>query len=225
MNDVRSSFFAEDLTAAVWPAITAVTVPKVEDPAEIHELAARVLQFEEERGIAEPIGILPTIESPRGLRQAHSIAAAHPRVVGLQLGLIDLFLPLGITGNQEQAVHHVRLQLRLAAGEVALPCFDCIFANYANAEGFAADAAATRSLGFSGKSCIHPSQIATANRIFSPTAEEIADARRVVEGARDASREGHGAFVLDGRMIDQPMVRHAEQILRLGASCGRDMDA
>lgn len=225
INDARSPFFVEDLAAVTWPGMAIVTVPKVEDPTEIHMLAARLLQFERERGINYPVGILPTVESPRGLRLAHSIAAAHPRVTGLQLGLLDLFLPLGITGKQEQARYHVRLQLRLAAGEAALPCFDGVWADYADVDGFVADAAAARSLGFAGKSCIHPGQIVTVNRIFSPTVEELAEARRIVEGARDASLKGLGAFALSGRMVDQPMVRHAEQILRSGAASARGGDA
>ena len=72
-----------------------------------------------------------------------------------------------------------------------------------------------RDLGFAGKSCIHPDQIAPANRIFSPTPEEIAAAFRCVEAARLAATEGSGAFALDGRMVDAPFVRRAESILQL----------
>lgn len=89
----------------------------------------------------------------------------------------------------------------------------------------AADAAAARSLGFSGKSCIHPSQVAVANRIFSPTKEEITEALRIVQEARDASRKGLGAFALSGRMLDQPMIEHAKQILRFDAGHGGDADS
>jgi citrate lyase subunit beta/citryl-CoA lyase len=185
VNDSRSPFLAEDLTAVVWPGIAVVTIPKTEDSSEIEELAAALSRLEKERGIGRPIAILPTIESPRGLRQAHPIASADERVIGLQLGLIDFFLPLGIKGQQSAAAHQVRLQLRLAAGEAALPCFDCAFPDFKDTEGFTADAAIARSLGFSGKSCIHPSQIPAANRLFTPTSEEIATARQILDKARD----------------------------------------
>ena len=83
--------------------------------------------------------------------------------------------------------------------------------------GFAAEAKAARDLGFSGKSCVHPGQIATANQIFSPSAEEIAVARRTVRAASEAAAGGLGAFTLDGRMIDRPMIRRAEEVLRFAA--------
>ena len=157
VNNSRSPFFAEDLAAVIWPGVAVVTIPKAEDLSEIEKVAAVLAGLEKERGIARPIAILPTIESPRGLRQAYAIANADERVIGLQLGLIDLLLPLGIRGQQGAATYHVRLQLRLAAGEAALPCFDCAFPDFKDTDGFTADAAIARSLGFSGKSCIHPS--------------------------------------------------------------------
>jgi citrate lyase subunit beta/citryl-CoA lyase len=221
VNDSRSPFFAEDLAAIVWPGVAIVTIPKAEDSSEIEALAAVLSRLEKERGIARPIAILPTIESPRGLRQAHAIASADERVIGLQLGLIDLLLPLGIKEQQSAATHHVRLQLRFAAGEAALPCFDCAFPDLKDIEGFTADAAIARSLGFSGKSCIHPSQIPAANKIFTPTSEEIATARQILENARQTAAEGLGAFALDGRMMDQPMIRHAEEIIELHAALWR----
>jgi citrate lyase subunit beta / citryl-CoA lyase len=215
-NSTRSDGFTSDLSAAIWPGVALVNLPKTEDPAEIYQLSEALSMLERERGIVQPIGILPTIETPRGLRQAHAIAAADARVAGLQLGLIDLLSSLDIS-SQDAVVQHVRLELRLAAGEAGLPCFDSAFSNIADLEGFTADAIAARSLGFSGKSCIHPSQIASANQVFSPTAEEIATARRIVDKAREASAKGRGAFVFDGRMMDEPLIRHAEEILQHAA--------
>ncbi len=225
VNDSRSPFFAEDLTAIVRPGVAIVTIAKAEDVSEINELAAVLSRFERERGISRPIAILPTIESPRGLRQAHAIASAHERVIGLQLGVVDLFLPLNITAQQKAATHHVRLQLRLAAGEVGLPCFDCAFPDFEDVDGFTTDAEIARSLGFSGKSCIHPSQVAAANKIFTPTAQEIATARQILEKAHHAAAEGLGAFALGGRMIDQPMIRHAEEIIELHSALCRNSNS
>lgn len=222
VNDLRSAYFDEDLSAVVWPGIAVVAVPKTEHPDEVKELAAALSKLERERGIDRPIAILPTIESARGLRFAYEIAQADPRVAGLQLGLVDLFSSLGISAQDSAATHHVRLELRLAAGEAGLPCFDSAFPDFADSDGFAEDAATARGLGFSGKSCIHPSQIATANRIFSPTAEEVATARRVVDAAHAAAAHGRGVFALDGHMIDMPMIRRAEEILQLAASLRED---
>ncbi len=214
VNGFHSTVLGEDLFAVVWPAVAVVSLPKVEDPLEIEELSAALSKLERERGLTRPIAIHPTIESPRGLRLAHAIAGAETRVAGLQLGLVDLFEPLGISQRDEFAAHHVRMQLRLAAAEAEVPCFDCAFPAFRDTEGFAAEAEAARGLGFSGKSCIHPGQIAAANQIFSPSAEEITTAHRTVRAANEAAAGGLGAFTLDGRMIDRPMIRRAEEILR-----------
>jgi citrate lyase subunit beta/citryl-CoA lyase len=222
VNGIHSNLIAEDLSAVVRPAVAAISLPKVEDPLEIEELSAALAELERERGLTRPIAIHPTIESPRGLRLAHAIAGADARVTGLQLGLVDLFESLGISQRDKFAAHHVRVQLRLAAAEAKLPCLDCAFPAFGDAEGFAAEAEAARGLGFSGKSCIHPSQIAAANQIFSPSAEEIAIARRTVRAASEAAAGGLGAFTLDGHMIDRPMIRRAEEILRFAARYSRD---
>jgi citrate lyase beta subunit len=216
VNDIHSEHFASDLSAVVWPGGAMIVLPKIEESSEIDEAATALLRLEQERGIPSPIAFLPTIESPGGLRQAHRIATADVRVVGLQLGLVDLFSSLGISAKDKAAAQYARLQLRFASGEAGVPCFDSAYPDFADAAGFAVEAAEARDLGFSGKSCIHPVQVATVNTIFSPTAEEIAGARRILESAREAAAEGEGAFALDGRMIDRPIIRRAEEIL---ASC------
>jgi citrate lyase subunit beta/citryl-CoA lyase len=225
VNDLRSAFFSEDMSAVVWPGLALVNVPKTEDPSEVDEVAAALSKLEQQRGITQAIAILPTIESSRGLRLAYAIAQADPRVAGLQLGLLDLFSHLGISEQDKAAAHHLRLQLRLAAGEAGVLCFDSSFPTFADADGFAAEAAAARGLGFSGKSCIHPSQIVAANRIFSPTAEEVDAARRIVDAARKATAEKHGTCALNGCMIDRPVIRRAQEILQLAAGLEKDGSA
>jgi citrate lyase subunit beta/citryl-CoA lyase len=222
VNDIHSEHFASDLSAVVWPGSAMIVLPKVEESSEIHEAAAALLRLEQERGIPNPIALLPTIESSGGLRRAHLIAAAHGRVAGLQLGLVDLFSSLSISSKDKAAAQYARLQLRFASGEAGVPCFDSAYPAFTDAEGFEAEAVVARDLGFSGKSCIHPIQVAPINAIFSPTAEEIAGARRILEKAREAAAEGQGAFELDGRMVDQPVIRCAEEILAYYAALERD---
>lgn len=218
VNGRHSSYFAEDVSALVCSAVTMVALPKVEDPSEIRDLAAVLSNLEQKRHVARPIMILATIESPRGLRLAAAIAGSDSRVAGLQLGLLDLFEPLGISAANRFAAHYARLQLSLAGGEAGIPCFDTAFSNFADVDGFAAEAAMARSMGFSGKSCIHPSQIADANQAFSPTEEEIGSALRIVAAAREATLAGLGAFALDRHMVDAPMVRRAEGVVQLAES-------
>ena len=103
--------------------------------------------------------------------------------------------------------------MRLAAGEAGVFAYDSAFADVKDAEGYVAEAEMARRLGYLGKSCIHPSQVALAHQVFRPSEADIARALRVVEAAREAQARGVGAYLVDGRMVDAPFVRSAEAIL------------
>jgi citrate lyase subunit beta/citryl-CoA lyase len=215
VNHVRSAFFAEDLSAVVSPAVSLLVLPKVEDTSEIKDAASALSVLEMERKVERPIAIAATIESPRGMRLAREIAESEDRVVALQIGLADFFGPLGIEQSDTFAAHQVRLRLRLSASEAGVPCFDSAYPDIEDETGLVREANMARSLGFAGKSCIHPRQVAFANRIFSPQPEEIAWSLRILEAGREAAMAGAGAFKLDGRMIDKPFILRAEAILEL----------
>lgn len=220
VNDQTSAHYEKDLIALVGTAIQVINLPKVESAAQIHALALRLDELEAQHGIAQPIMILATIESPKGLRNAAAIAAASSRVNGLQLGLADLLEPLGIDRKDPWTLHQIRLNLRLAAGEAGVATYDSAFARVNDPDGFAAEARAARQLGYIGKSCIHPSQIELANQAFLPDAEQIAHALRVVEAAAKAAAAGIGAYLVDGQMVDGPFVRSAQALLSQARSAG-----
>jgi citrate lyase subunit beta/citryl-CoA lyase len=112
------------------------------------------------------------------------------------------------------------LQLRLAAGEAGVFAYDAAFARFADVEGFRAEAALARRLGYLGKSCIHPSQVAHANELFRPGDDEIAHARRVVAAADEAEGRGVGAYTVDGHMVDAPFVQRARTVLATAKRMG-----
>ncbi len=212
VNGLATPHFAADLAAVVGPRLDLLNLPKVESVDDIRAAAKALARLEAERGLTRPIGILANVESPRGLRLAAEIACADPRVTGLQVGFADLLEPLGIDRTDSAAVHQIQLAIRLAAGEAGIWACDAAYTNIKDAEGFRAEAVAAKRLGYIGKSCIHPSQIALANEIFRPSDEEIAFARRVVEAAGKATA---GAFTVDGRMIDAPFIRRAHAVLAI----------
>ncbi|MEO6244769.1 MAG: CoA ester lyase [Opitutaceae bacterium] len=215
VNALGTAHFAADLAAVITSRLDFLNVPKVESPDDIRAVVAALAPLEEARGLAGPVRLLANIESPRGLRLAAEIAQADSRVSGLQLGLGDLFEPLGIDRADAAAVHHVQLALRLAAGEAGLWVLDTGFGAIKDTDGYRREALQAKRLGFLGKTCLHPSQIAIANEVFRPSDDEIAQARRVVEAARDAKAKGLGAFLVDGRMIDAPFLRRAEALAAL----------
>lgn len=226
VNGLGTPHFEADVAAVAGSGVDMINLPKPESAADVRAAAAVLARHEAKRGNARPIGILANIESPRGLRLAAEIAGADPHVVGLQLGLGDLFEPYGLDRSDARAVHAMQLTVRLAAAEAGIWACDTVYGTVKDPDGFTREAETARRLGFVGKSCIHPTQVPLANAVFRPTDAEITAAARVVEAARDAEARGVGAFLVDGRMIDIPFVKRAESILaaarRLGlAPAGR----
>jgi citrate lyase subunit beta/citryl-CoA lyase len=213
VNALDTPYLAEDLGAVVHHGVGLVNLPKVESAQDVLAAVALLERAEAANGVASPTGLLATIETPRGLRRAAEIAAAHPRVAGLQVGLADLFEPHGIDRRDPANIHAVLFAVRMAAAEAGVPAWDAAFADFADEQGFRVEAGMARRLGYLGKSCIHPRQVALANEVFMPDAAQIALARRIVAGAREAEQAGRGAFVIDGRMVDLPFLKRAEALL------------
>jgi len=213
VNALDSPHFNADVDAVVQPGLDFLNLPKPESVEDVRAAASAIDRAERANGVSRPVKLLLNIESPRAFRHAAELARAHPRVAGLQLGLGDLFEPLGVARRETAAIQQAMFGLRIAAGEAGVFAYDSAFANIKDEAGFRAEAELARSMGFLGKSCIHPSQIAPANEVFRPSDEEIAHASRVVEAARDAQSKGVGAYVVDGKMIDPPFVERARELL------------
>ncbi len=220
VNAMDTLHFADDIAAVARPGVHLINIPKPESPAHVRSAVEAIERAERANGVAAPIGLLLNIEAPAALRTAAQLALAHPRVAGLQLGLGDLFEPLGIARREPAAIQQAMFAVRIAAGEAGVYAYDGAFADIRDAEGFRAEAMLARNLGFLGKTCIHPSQIAIANEVFRPTDEEIAHACKVVEAARAADDSGTGAYVVDGKMIDVPFVIRARAIVASARSLG-----
>ncbi len=210
VNAAETPWFSEDLRAVAHPNLTLFNLPKIESVEAVHAAVRALESVEAERGIATPIRLLLNIETPAGLANAAAIAAADPRVAGLQLGLGDLFEPLGIDRRDHANVHAAMFALRMAAAQADVFVMDGAFPDIADDAGFSAEAHRARQLGYLGKSCIHPRQVALANAAFAPGDEEFAWARRVVAAAAGSDC---GAFVLDGRMVDLPFLKRAQALL------------
>ena len=214
VNAITTPHFEADIEAIAGPNLHLVNLSKPESADDVRACARALARVERARGLA-PISILPNIESPRALRLAADIAAASPRVVGLQVGWGDLIEPLGIDRYNPAVIEAIQLQVRLAAGEADVWAYDGAWANISDPGGYRREAEAARRLGYLGKSAIHPTQVPIANEVFRPSDEEIAHSVNVVEAAREAAEAGVGAFTVGGRMIDAPFIRRAEAILAL----------
>lgn len=214
VNGLDSGMIDADLRTAISAGNVLINVPKLESVDEVHELDRLLTDIEKDIGQQSPTRLLLNVESPKGLRNAYAIASASPRATGLQIGYADLLEPYGIARKNPDFIGHVQASVRLAAIEAGIEAYDGVFADLTDDEFFAQECMAARRLNFAGKSCFNASQVAIVNHIFAPTAEEIQKAQRIVDAAATQFAQGVGLFELDGRIVDQPFVMGAQQLLK-----------
>ncbi len=216
---VNSDFptLIEDLDVAVTAGVDAVCLPKVESARDVIVADALIAEREMRRGLARGgIGLAIVIESARGLGALDAILGASERIETVELGIEDLCVDLGIAPSHDgvelrPSQHAVVLAARRASVEPL--GMASTLARYDDAAATRRSIGIARDLGFRGASCIHPSQVPPLNEIFSPSAEEIAHAHRVIEVDAEARRSGRGSASLAGAMIDAPVVKRAERLL------------
>ena len=206
VNGPKTGFFDSDVRALSGLRIDLINIPKMESREEVCTTAELLAQL----GLSARM--LINLETPAGVHRASEIAAAHPNVAGLQVGLNDLFAPLGIERRNVMHAHSIMLAVRLAAG-ANLFAIDGAWPDLEDEEGLRTEAVLARSLGFIGKSCIHPRQISIVNEVFDDSGE-VARARRLVKAAADAEASGQGAFLFEGTMTDAPAIEAARVLLR-----------
>jgi citrate lyase subunit beta/citryl-CoA lyase len=208
-----------DLAAVLRPGLDGIVAPKVDDADEITRLSQDLDEREEAAGIARgAIRVVPSIESARGLIEAHAVAGSADRVIAILFGTEDFARDLGLPAEREAEAAellYARSTVVVAAVAAGRQAIDGIWPDVTDADGLRRDALQARRLGFAGKSLIHPGQIETINDVFSPSAAELAYARRVVDAFEGARAKGDGAVALDGKLLDQPIVERARRTLAL----------
>jgi len=163
------------------------------------------------------VALRTAIESAAALLEAPRIAKAAERLIGVMFGSEDFALDLGLPTKREGEAGdllYARSATVIAAASARKLAFDGIWPDIRDAAGLRADSLRARRLGFSGKTLVHPDQIAVANEVFSPTAAEVEEARRIVRAFDEALGRGDGAVALDGQMLDAPVVDRARRVLR-----------
>lgn len=205
---------AADLEVAVSAGVDALVLPKVESADWIIEIAAAVLDLEQERGLASgAIRLVAQIESPKGLMNLPAIAAAHPRQIALTLGPEDFSASVGGSPVPELLLAPNLSVLFAARAAGLLPLgFVGSIADYSDLDTFRARIIQAKQLGFAGACAIHPSQVSILNETFTPDAEELAWADKILQAESAALAKGYGAFSLHGTMIDAPVLRRAREV-------------
>lgn len=208
-----------DLAAVLGPAVAGIRLPKVESPDAVWRADAELTRLERRLGLrAGSVELSCTIESARGALQAAAIAAAAPRVRNLGFGAADFTQDIGAEPDDaESETLHARSLLVLASRAAGLdPPVASVHRKLADEDGLRRSSEAARRLGFFGRSCIHPRQLAIVHAAFAPRAEETARARALVDAYASAVAGGRGALLLDdGQFVDAAVVRRAEKLLEL----------
>lgn len=209
------SLAVRDIEAAVGPDVDGIAVTKVESADHLRLLDELVGEVELRRGIA--IGhtrFIAIIESPSAYLDMAAIAAACPRLVAMSLGAEDFCVETGMQPSAETLLMPKQQMIfaARAAGIAPLGFIDTVAA-FGDWEAFRAMVRRSRQFGFMGASCIHPGQVPIVNEEYSPSADELERSRRIVEANARAEGEGRGAFALEGRMVDKPVVDRARALL------------
>jgi citrate lyase subunit beta/citryl-CoA lyase len=223
LNAFDTPYFGADLEAALHAGAQALVLPKVESAVVLRQAENHLSRAERALGREPGTGkLFALIESARGLLAAREIAAATPRLQGLMLGHVDLCADLGITAGPAAGgiLLHARCQLVLAARAAGLDAVDTIYLNVKDAEGLRAEAEQAVEIGFAGKLAIHPGQLPIIHEAFTPDAERLARAERILAAWRQAQAEGRGVCALDGLLIERPVVEAEQRILRRARRLG-----
>ena len=163
--------------------------------------------------------MLAAIESPLGITQANQIAMASNRLIGIALGAEDYVRNLKTERSPEGIeLLFARCSILQAARAAGIQAFDTVYSNANNEEGFLAEAALIKQLGFDGKSLINPRQIELLHNLFAPTQKDVDQARRIIDAAEEAERNGLGVVSLNGKMIDAPIIDRAKLVLERAKS-------
>lgn len=205
INGRATPWFDDDATLGAFGGVAGIVLPKAESADDVKALAAR---------IGGEVAIYPLIESAKGVLAAREIAQA-PGVQRLMFGTLDFIAEMGMDDDRE-ALNHFRAQLALCSRAAGIePPVDGVTPDIHDAERLAGDTINGKRHGFGAKLCIHPQQIATVHGCYRPSASELARAMRILEAAASA---GSAAFVVEGKMVDRPVVLRAQRLVSLAAS-------
>lgn len=222
INGLETPFWQEDIRCAVAGGCDAIRLPKTESAADVKKVESAVIAAEKEFSIPEgKVLIMAAIESARGVMRAMEICEASERLFGIALSGGDYTKDLHthITGTGIELMG-ARQNMVIAARATGVQCFDTVYTDLDNMEGFRQDVETIHVMGFDGKSIINPRQIHIVHEIFTPSEKEIIFSEKVVREIDKKRAEGIGVFTVDGKMIDIAFYDGAKRTLELAKASG-----
>ena len=222
INGLDTPYWEEDIRCAVAGGCDAIRIPKTESALDVQRVEAVVEECEKKYGIPEGHTlIMAAIESARGVMKALDICEASERLFGIALSGVDYTkdLQTHITGTGLELMG-ARQNMIIAARAAGVQCFDTVYTNLDDMEGFRHDVETIHLMGFDGKSIINPRQINIVHEIFTPTQKDIIFAEKVVKEIDEKKKLGIGVFTVDGKMIDIAFYDGAKRTIELAKASG-----
>jgi citrate lyase subunit beta/citryl-CoA lyase len=222
INHLDTGLTKDDLTAAIGPGLDGLLFPKAEGGAHIRELDVMIRERELHGGVRPgTIGLIPLIETARAVLRCEDIATASTRLIGLALGGEDYAADLGVPRTPGAAeFEFARRMIIHCAVANGLQPLDGIYTGLHDEAGLLADARYARAIGMKGKYVVHPDQVGPVNDVFSPTPEDLASARKIVDAYDAAMRDGIGVIDVDGQLVDVPVANRARNLLAFAEAIG-----
>ena len=216
VNAISTAWCHGDIAAVVQRGLDGIILPKVEHAHELHTADWLITNLERERGLATgTIDLMPIIETALGVSNLSLICRSRTRIKRLAFGAGDFTLDMGMEwsrGETELLAVRTACVLESRAAGLEAP-MDTVWADLRDTDGFVVSSRHAAALGFQGKMCIHPDQVAAANAAFTPDEAAVAHARRVVAAFEKAEIEGLASIQLEGQFIDYPIVQRARRVL------------
>lgn len=222
INGLDTPHWREDVRVCVAAGADGVRIAKCESAGDVIAVEKAVEAAEEEfRKEKGRTLLMAALESPKGILNAQEIAAASERMFGIAISGGDLRRTMQVSpvrGGVE--LNAARGLVVLAARAAGVQCFDTVFTDLNDEEGFRAEVLLDKQMGFDGKSLVNPRQIAAVHEIYAPSEKEITAAEKIVRAVRENSAKGVGVFTVDGKMIDIAFLPGAERTIALAKACG-----
>ncbi len=215
INSIGSGYEKDDLASALAAQPDAIVVPKIETAEQVRWVSEQIESYELSNNLNPgSIRLLIGVETAKGILNLPEIASADKRLEAVIFGAEDYAASVGATRTKEATeVLYARSAVVAACAANDLQAIDMVYIDFKDSEGLRSEAEQGAGLGFSGKQVIHPNQVPVAQEAFTPSDEAIAYAKRVVESFESSQREGRGAYALDGKMIDMPLLKNAQKVL------------
>lgn len=222
INGLDTPHWQEDIRCVVAGGADGIRIAKCESAEDVRKVEAEVIKAEKEFGVEEGRTLLmAALESPKGIMNAYEILMASPRMFGCAISGGDFRKSMHVQIERDGIeMMTARGNMLMAARAAGLQCFDTMWPNIDDVEGFQSEVRQNRKMGFDGKSVVNPKQIQYVHDTFAPTPKEIAYAEKLCRSFNEQADAGVGVYTVDGKMVDIPFFEDARRVIELAKACG-----